>query len=51
MYLCWVWDVGLLGCLYDFGNVLVYFNKKIGLEDYVGWLGVNFDLGIGWYDL
>jgi len=47
----WAWDVGLLGRPHDLGNVSAYLNKKTGLEDYVGWLGANFDPGIGWHDL
>ncbi len=33
------------------GNVSAYLNKKTSLEDYVGWLGANFDSSIGWRDL
>ncbi len=41
----------MLGRPHDLGNVSAYLNKKTGLEDYVGWLGANFDPGIGWHDL
>ena len=47
----WAWDVGLLGRPHDLGNVSAYLKKKTGLEDYVGWLGANFDPAIGWHDL
>ena len=47
----WAWDVGLMGRPHDLGNVSVYLKKQIALEDYVGWLGANFDPGIGWKDL
>lgn len=47
----WAWDVGLLGRPHDLGNVSAYLKKKTGLEDYVGWLGANFDPAIGWQDL
>lgn len=47
----WAWDVGLLGRPHDLGNVSAYLKKKTGLEDYVGWLGANFDPSIGWHDL
>ncbi|QJP99766.1 lactate dehydrogenase [Herbaspirillum rubrisubalbicans] len=47
----WALDVGLLGRPHDLGNVSAYLNKKTGLEDYVGWLGANFDPSIGWHDL
>lgn len=42
--------MGLNGRLYDLGNILVYFGKSIGLEDYIGWLGNNFDSFILWKD-
>ncbi|WP_420135178.1 FMN-dependent L-lactate dehydrogenase LldD [Rhodopseudomonas sp.] len=47
----WAWDVGLRGRPHDLGNVSAYLNKKIELDDYVGWLGANFDPSIGWRDL
>ncbi len=47
----WAIDVGLLGKPHDLGNVSAYLKKKIALEDYVGWLGANFDPSIGWRDL
>ncbi|MCX5493340.1 FMN-dependent L-lactate dehydrogenase LldD [Kaistia dalseonensis] len=47
----WAWDVGLLGRPHDLGNVSAYLKKKIELEDYIGWLGANFDPAIGWRDL
>lgn len=47
----WAIDVGLLGRPHDLGNVSAYLKKKIALEDYVGWLGANFDPSIGWRDL
>ena len=47
----WAIDVGLLGRPHDLGNVSKYLGKAISLEDYVGWLGKNFDPSIGWSDL
>ena len=47
----WAWDVGVMGRPHDLGNVSAYLQKKITLEDYVGWLGANFDPSIGWRDL
>ncbi|MFC0685034.1 FMN-dependent L-lactate dehydrogenase LldD [Novosphingobium clariflavum] len=47
----WAWDVGLMGRPHDLGNVSAYLGKAITLEDYVGWLGANFDPSIGWRDL
>lgn len=51
VYLSWVWDVGLFGKLYDLGNIFKYCGLLIKLEDYIGWLGVNFDFFILWKDL
>ncbi|WP_028535723.1 FMN-dependent L-lactate dehydrogenase LldD [Paludibacterium yongneupense] len=47
----WAWSVGLFGRPHDLGNVSAYLKRKIKLEDYVGWLGNNFDPSIGWHDL
>ena len=47
----WAWDVGLLGRPHDLGNISKYLGKPTGLEDYIGWLGANFDPSISWKDL
>jgi len=47
----WAVDVGLLGRPHDLGNVSKYLGKATGLDDYVGWLGANFDPSISWKDL
>ncbi|WP_237387909.1 FMN-dependent L-lactate dehydrogenase LldD [Xenorhabdus sp. Sc-CR9] len=47
----WAWDVGLRGKPHDLGNISVYRGKPIKLEDYMGWLGSNFDPSISWKDL
>ncbi|MFT3691361.1 FMN-dependent L-lactate dehydrogenase LldD [Paenirhodobacter sp.] len=47
----WAWDVGLRGRPHDLGNVSRYRGKPTGLEDYIGWLGANFDPSISWKDL
>ncbi|MET3469558.1 L-lactate dehydrogenase (cytochrome) [Novosphingobium sp. 1529] len=47
----WAWDVGLRGKPHDLGNVSAYMGKPMALGDYIGWLGNNFDPGIGWKDL
>ncbi len=47
----WAWNVGIMGQPHDLGNVSTYLKKKIALDDYVGWLGANFDPSIGWSDL
>ena len=47
----WAWDVGVRGRPHDLGNVSAYLGHRIHLEDYIGWLGENFDPSIGWRDL
>ncbi len=47
----WAWDVGVMGTPHDLGNVSKYLGKATGLEDYIGWLGANFDPSINWSDL
>jgi len=47
----WAWDVGLNGKPHDLGNVSAYRGKPTTLEDYIGWLGANFDPSISWIDL
>lgn len=47
----WAWDVGVMGTPHDLGNVSDYLGKATGLEDYIGWLGANFDPSISWQDL
>ncbi|MDX6805852.1 FMN-dependent L-lactate dehydrogenase LldD [Terrihabitans rhizophilus] len=47
----WAWDVGVKGRPHDLGNVSLYLGKPTGLEDYIAWLGNNFDPSISWKDL
>ena len=47
----WAWDVGLFGRPHDLGNISEYRGSPTGLEDYIGWLGNNFDPSISWKDL
>lgn len=47
----WAWNVGLHGRPHDLGNISKYLGKPTGLEDYIGWLGANFDPSISWKDL
>jgi L-lactate dehydrogenase (cytochrome) len=47
----WSYDVGLRGRPHDLGNISAYRGTKTGLEDYIGWLGNNFDPSISWKDL
>jgi L-lactate dehydrogenase (cytochrome) len=47
----WAWNVGLRGRPHDLGNVSHYLGKPTQLEDYIAWLGANFDPSIAWRDL
>jgi len=47
----WAFDVGLNGRPHDLGNISAFRGKPTKLNDYVGWLGANFDPSIGWSDL
>ncbi|MFD1033953.1 FMN-dependent L-lactate dehydrogenase LldD [Sphingomonas hankookensis] len=47
----WAWDVGLHGRPHDLGNISTYRGTPTKLEDYIGWLGANFDPSIAWRDL
>lgn len=47
----WAWDVGLNGKPHDLGNISRYRGTPTKLEDYIGWLGANFDPSISWKDL
>ncbi|MDV6318101.1 FMN-dependent L-lactate dehydrogenase LldD [Chromohalobacter sp. HP20-39] len=51
MHPSWSWDVGLHGRPHDLGNVSDYRGQPTGLEDYIAWLGNNFDPAISWKDL
>lgn len=50
-HLRWAWDVGLHGRPHDLGNISTYRGTPTKLEDYIGWLGANFDPSIAWRDL
>lgn len=47
----WAWDVGIKGKPHDLGNVSAYRGQPTRLQDYIGWLGANFDPSISWRDL
>ena len=47
----WALDVGLRGRPHDLGNISAYRGHPTGLQDYIGWLGNNFDPSIAWKDL
>jgi len=47
----WAWDVGVMGRPHTLGNVAPMLGDNSGLEDFMGWLGANFDPSIQWKDL
>ena len=47
----WAWDVGVMGRPHTLGNVAPVLGESSGLEDFMGWLGANFDPSIQWKDL
>jgi L-lactate dehydrogenase (cytochrome) len=47
----WAWDVGVRGRPHRLGNVAPVLGPTSGLEDFMGWLGANFDPSIQWRDL
>jgi L-lactate dehydrogenase (cytochrome) len=47
----WAWDVGLMGRPHSLGNFAPVLGKEGGLDDYVGWIGRNFDPSLTWRDL
>ena len=47
----WAWDVGMNGRPHRLGNLAPVLGAKSGMNDYMGWLGANFDPSIGWADL
>lgn len=47
----WAWDVGIRGRPHLLGNLFPVLGKNSGLNDYMGWIGANFDPSIQWKDL
>jgi len=47
----WAFDVGLFGRPHTLGNISAYKGQNVSLEDYMGYLGANFDPSISWKDL
>jgi L-lactate dehydrogenase (cytochrome) len=47
----WAFDVGLAGRPHRLGNLVKVLGENSGLEDYVGWLGRNFDPSVTWRDI
>ena len=44
----WAWDVGFRGRPHRLGNLEPVLGAASGLNDYMGWLGANFDPSIGY---
>jgi len=47
----WAWDVGLFGRPHQLGNVSPVLNENSGLEDFMAWMGRNFDPSVSWKDI
>jgi L-lactate dehydrogenase (cytochrome) len=47
----WAWDVGIKGKPHSLGNFAGVLEKTSGLNDYIGWIGRNFDPSIAWSDI
>jgi L-lactate dehydrogenase (cytochrome) len=47
----WALDVGMMGRPHTLGNISTYKGQNVSLEDYMGYLGANFDPSISWKDL
>jgi L-lactate dehydrogenase (cytochrome) len=47
----WAWDVGLFGRPHQLGNIAPLLGDNSGLEDFMAWMGENFDPSISWQDL
>ena len=47
----WAWDVGVMVKPHQLGNVAPVLGKKSGMDDFMAWMGENFDPSISWKDL
>ncbi|MBN8820282.1 MAG: FMN-dependent L-lactate dehydrogenase LldD [Sphingomonas sp.] len=47
----WAWDVGINGRPHTLGNLAPVLGDKSGIEDFLGWMRVNFDATCSWKDL
>ena len=47
----WAWDVGLFGRPHQLGSVAPMLGRNSGLEDFMAWMGKNFDPSVTWRDL
>ncbi len=46
----WTWDVGVMGRPHSLGNFAPVVGRGGGLENYIGWIGENFDPSLTWRD-
>ena len=47
----WAWDVGLSGRPHQLGNITPILGDNSGLEDFMAWMGKNFDPSVSWQDM
>jgi L-lactate dehydrogenase (cytochrome) len=47
----WAWDVGLFGRPHQLGNIAPVLGSSSGLEDFMAWMGKNFDPSVSWQDI
>jgi L-lactate dehydrogenase (cytochrome) len=47
----WAVDVGLRGRPHSLGNFAAVIGKGGGMDDYIGWIGENFDPSLTWSDV
>ena len=47
----WSWEVGIHGRPHVLGNIAPALGRKTSLNDFMGWIGANFDPTIRWRDL
>jgi len=47
----WAWHVGLRGRPHTLGNLASLVGRGTGLDDFMAWIGQNFDPSISWRDL
>lgn len=47
----WCWDVGVMGRPHHFGNLAPVLHSAARLDDFMAWIGRNFDPAITWADL
>lgn len=47
----WTWDVGVRGRPHVLGNIVPTLGQKAALNDFMEWIGANFDPSIRWRDL